>query len=204
MFARVAPSLGSAVRRPLIWIMVIALLVYGQSSSIVQMLGPAHRHAVVAAPGATPWFDTVAAVFQDIRTWRGHLHERLLPDEAVHGHRHSGPLLPSHAHATRASEVHVHGAGVPQHAHMHFHSVLQRHHHDPVDPSVVTLDRDGPDSLAEAAAQAGAGSASLTLGLATAMTVPSPVATVVAWNREAPARWADALPQLLERPPRAA
>lgn len=185
--------------------MALALLIYGQSSSIVQMLGPAHRHAVVAAPGATAWLDGVAAVFQDIRTWRDNLHERLLPEEAVHAHPHPGDMSLARADAQGASAAHVHGIGAQQHAHMHahFHSVFQRHHHDPVDPSVVTLDRDGPDTLADASAQASAGSASLTLGLATAVTLPSPVAAPLAWRREAPATWADALPRLLERPPRA-
>jgi hypothetical protein len=203
MFARFAPPLASAARRPLIWLMVLALWVYGQSSAIVQMLGPAHRHAVVATSGAPAWLDGVEAVFKDIRTWRDSLHEQLLPDEAVHAHPHPGETWAAQAHAAGAVEAHVQGAGVRQHAHHHFHSVSQRHHHDPLDPSVVTLDRDGPDMLADASAQASAGSASLTLGLATAVKVPSPAATPLAWNREAPATWADALPRLLERPPRA-
>lgn len=194
------PILASAVRKPLLWLVALALLIYGQSSSIVQMLGPVHRHAVVAQPAATAWFDGVEAVFADIRAWRDGLHERLLPEEEPHAHPHAGAGLLARG---GASETHVHDAAAGQHTHTHFHSVFQRHHHDPHDPSVVTLDGDGPDSLADASAQASAGSATLTLGLATAMTVPSPAASPVAWNRHTPVTWADAQPKLLERPPRA-
>lgn len=182
----------AAVRRPLLCLLVLALLAYGQSAVLVQLLGPAHRHAGAAERAGL--LDATAALLQQVEDLRQRWHERLMAQDAAPGDAEAHARLHEHGLA------HVHAAGAP--AHRHAHGVFERHRHDPHDDSVVALD--GPaGSLADASAQATAGSAAMPLALAPRWQLPRPAVAQARWPAAEAARWCDAVPELSERPPRA-
>ncbi|MGC4076149.1 MAG: hypothetical protein QM702_03775 [Rubrivivax sp.] len=182
----------AAVRRPLLCLLVLALLAYGQSAVLVQLLGSAHRHA--GAAERVDLLDATAALLQQVEDLRQRWHERLMPQGAAPGEAEAHARLHEHGLA------HVHAAGAP--AHRHAHGVFERHRHDPHDDSVVALDG-AAGSLADASALAAAGSAAMPLALAPQWRLPRPAASEACWPAAEAARWRDALPKLSERPPRA-
>lgn len=177
MHPRTAPARLPAIRRPLVWLIVLALVAYGHSALLVQLLGPAHRHE---ANPSGPWAGLVerfAGAFGDIRAWRAELHARLLPSEKAHAHAN----------------------GV---VHVHDHTTYQRHHHDPRDGSVVAIGALSGEAVADAASQASAGSATLPLAPAPHWRLPAAGARSRAWPAQPPERWSDADVVRSERPPR--
>jgi len=173
-------TMHPALRRFTLWLLLLALPIYGAAGAVQQMLGPVHRHTerVAAVPAAMPpsagelaAAQAVAAVLQglsDLRLW---------------------------AHA------HIHASNHATHAHQH--SAFKRHRHDPVDQSVVLLGGDlaSAQIAAELGAAAAAGSATLPLGLAISIVTPLPPAGRWRWSTEHSAAWRDADSRRLDRPP---
>lgn len=195
MFAQTALLKHCTTRRLTVWVLLLALAVYGYSGVLLQLLGPAHRHHSVAPADATQpqpaHGSSLTALAQDwlrpVRAWRDEMHAR----------SHAAGL-PMHAHAQPQSQPQ------PQ-PHTHTHSVFERHHHDAGDPTVVALDGGGAaaDAWSDGASAATVGSATLPLGLASSLTVPRPAARTRPWLRLSAPSWRDAHISQPERPPRA-
>lgn len=181
-------------RRSLIWLLVVACLVYAHSASLVQVLGPAHRHEQPAAGLSSGVFDRVDALFRPIRHWRAELQQRWLPQDLAH--RPVDGALHVHGDATDAAPHPGPGSGHPHH-----HSAFERHHHALGDPTVVGLEGPNADIAADDAAQAGAGTAHLPLALAPGWALPRAGARAVRWAHPTPERWCDAALRRPERPP---
>lgn len=185
-----------ALRRPLVWLIVLAIVAYGHSATLVQLLGPAHRHA---SPGVSvSFFGRIDDVFRDIRAWRAELRERLLPHQR-HAHARMDGNADTDAHRSRD---HLHVSDADNHAHSHAHAAYQRHRHDPRDDTVLALDGMSDGTTADAASPA-AGSAALPLALAPRWLWPVLPEAVPSWRTHRSARWTDAALRLPERPPRA-
>jgi len=166
----------------MLWVLVLAVPVYGSAGALLQMLGPVHRHAVPAAlptqtaklhpaPRATPTAKgfVPAWVVKPWQAWK----------EFAHAQSHGGLL--QHAHA---------------------HDDFERHHHDPGDDAVTALGADDARSTAaELGAAAAAGNASLPMGTATPWLVPPCVADAPLWSLATVARWRDADQRRRDRPP---
>lgn len=212
-----APSTG--LRQALVWVLALAILAQGQVAALVQLLGPVHWHAPVAEQAAQRWvpglIDEAASLFSDIRDWRAGLRARLLhgtaPEATATGgaHRHPHPDLHPHPHPH--PDPHASAQAAPSHAghatgdepeHAHAHAVSQRHHHSPIDPTLVTLDGGAGASGLDAAAQAAAGSVTLPLALAPAWAVPSPCVGAACWPADPSGEWADAPQRRADPPPR--
>ena len=89
-----APAqLSLSARRLVLWWLLVALPVYGLSSSIVALLGASHYHRDVAAAAVTHAMDG----WQDLRRGAG------LRDAALPVHSHA--LLQRHSHAQGDSSV---------------------------------------------------------------------------------------------------
>lgn len=175
--ALVSPVRMRRARGPVVWLLVLALAVYGCSSVLVQLLGPTHRHAL-SVSAEPPWLQRAAQALRAVQTWRAELHARWLPG-APAGLADAAVLAHAHAHAT-----------------------FQRHHHDPHDLTVVSLDGGEAAAAAEAASSGSGGSATLPLGPAMSWWLPGPSALPACWPKPAAARWTDATPWPLEHPPR--
>lgn len=170
-----------AARRLMVWALLWALAWQGYAGTVLQLLGPEHRHvsgaAVVAArPGSELGGSIgarVAGWLVALRAWQDDLHAR------------------------------SHAAGLSFHTHAH--GQFERHHHAIGDATVLALDSGGAagEGLSEGAAAASAGLATMALGLACALTLPAPAAQPCAWPRARARSWQDAAVRLPERPPRA-
>lgn len=211
-----------ATRRPLVWLVVLALAIYGQSATVVQLLGPAHRHELALQMpqiASTNVLQRIDVMFRDIRAWRAELRERLLPgqganmlaherahvhaDGTVHTHDGTGHGLVDDASAGHA---HSHDTPAQSHAHeaaghAHSHDGYQRHHHDPHDNSVVALDAMS-GAVADASSQAAAGSATLPMAFAPQQALLPGLECPNAWCAESLDHWTDASLRPSERPPR--
>jgi hypothetical protein len=166
-----------AACRMVLWLLAIALPVYGCAGTLVQLLGPMHRHAEPVALHAAPGFiertaaESLGWLVQGLGRWQAYAHE----------------------------QAHAHGAFV----HPHQHNAFERHYHGVDDPSVVSLDGKaarGP-LAAELGAAATAGSATLPLGLAVALVIPPAAVTAHRWSDHRIAAWHNAEPRRLDRPP---
>lgn len=186
-------------RRPVLWLLVLALVLYGHSSVIVQLLGPAHRHDAAASTSAPGWLDRAAAAFSDVRAWRAELRERLLPGQ--HDHKHIDGALHIYPHVQPRADSEARSAHDGS-GHEHSHASYQRHNHDPHDATVIALDGSDGSSAADAASMAGAGSATLPLALAPIWAPPSMSDPQASWSDRASARWTDASVSPPEHPPR--
>ncbi|HSI56217.1 MAG TPA: hypothetical protein VLA16_01590 [Ideonella sp.] len=212
-----AKAVAPAIRRPMVWLLVLAIMVYGHSAVLVQLLGPAHRHEASAAIATASPLSRIEGLFRDLRMWRADLHARLLPQGfPSQAHLHATAAGHAHSHEAwlEAAHTHAHGAHEPLDAvapvtiasannHAALHGSYQRHHHDPHDPSVVTLDGLNGDSGPDSASPSTAGSATLPLALAPGWALPSPSGRTLAWPTDRSDRWTDAALRLSERPPRA-
>ena len=128
------PTTFLAIRRPLVWLIAVAIVAYGYSATVVQLLGPAHRHEASAQTSSSP-FGPIGDMVRDLKAWRADLHARWLPHEA---HEHSHP-------------------------HSHGHGAYERHHHDLGDDSMVMLDGMGGGAAAADAGTAGSAALPLAL-----------------------------------------
>lgn len=181
MSTQPAPLKHRAIDRWIVWALVLALVAYGYSGALLQMLGPTHSHHAGVVTAAAQqglvkkdaWLTIAKEWFRPVRAWRDDLHAR----------SHAAGIL-----------------GAP-----HQHSAFERHHHDIDDPSVIALDGGGAagDALADGASTAAAGSGTLPLGLCAALVVPEPTARPCLWPRSGSHAWVDAIARLPERPPRA-
>jgi hypothetical protein len=189
------------VSRPGVWVLALALLVYGQSSVLLQLLGPTHRHAAAQSALGSGWLDRADVVFRDIRLWRAELRARLLPGQTTHVHAdglHTAHPHP-HPHTATAQRAEHDDA-----SHAHAHAAYQRHHHDVHDATVVSIGGQGGATASESVSAAGSGSATLTLALAPRLPLPVTAScTGPAWCGQPPTRWTDAAVMPLEHPPRA-
>lgn len=121
------PSTLPSLRRPLVWLLVVACLFQAPAVVLSGLFGPVHRHhGATAAVG--PW-DTLVDAFAGLRAWRAGLEQRWLPQ----AHRH------------------VHGPGTG-----HTHDAWQRHHHGIGDASVHALEGPGAHDSGSPASTAGA------------------------------------------------
>lgn len=173
----------------LVWGLIVALVIYGGSGALLQMLGPMHRHADLpqtAAHGALA--ERFEALASAARQW----HERVVT-QALFAHERER-FLPS----ARPVEAQA-GLG----AHLHSHGPFERHRHANDDTSVVSLD--GGSSAADGLSPSSGtlGSASLPMCLSPALTVPEAGRCGNDWHPPSPPRWRNAALKLLERPPQA-
>jgi hypothetical protein len=197
MFANTLQTLMLCARRPVIWLLASALLAYGHSSAMVQLLGPAHRHESVLSLASPSWLARADAMFRDVRAWRAELRQRLLPGQ--HAHLHADGERHSHMHQHAEAAVGADRSGA---SHALAHATYQRHHHDAHDATIISLDGPGATSASDAASTAGAGSATLPLALAPRWALPMMADLGPVWPDNAPARWTDAAVSPLEHPPR--
>ncbi|WP_077033512.1 hypothetical protein [Pelomonas sp. KK5] len=189
----------SAGRSATLLVLVLALLVYGCSSTLLRMVGPTHRHATPALM-AVAGPSLLASASSLLRHW----HEQARGQQQQQQQRMRTAALelalqqlddPRHARQ--------HTQGLP-HAHVHEHAALERHFHDPDDGSVIALEggtaQAALDGLASAAAL---GSAMLHFALPAALLVPPAPGRRGTWPRPARHAWHSAIPRPAERPPAA-
>lgn len=176
-----APRAATSPHHVGLWLLMLALVLYGYTGVVVQMLGPAHQHRS-ASDGAA-------------------VHEPAWGIAALR--THGSAITQSFLDWRAANHARSHALGLA--GHHHAHNAVARHHHAADDSTVVALPGQAASSaaLADGVDAATAGSASLPLALAADLRLPP--ATVPAWHR-APRHgptWADASPHRLDRPPQA-
>lgn len=189
------------LRCPLVAWLVLAIVAYGPSSVLLQMLGPAHRHEVPLAPVSAVQTTFVAGIqdmFRDLRAWRAQLRAQWLGDEVSTTLGHDHTQVSAHAHPHSVDAVHADGSAAAARS---AHAEYSRHHHDPGDATVVALDG-GPAGQSDAASQASGGSATLPLALASYDGLPALPAVLTVWPPTRRERWADIDAHPPERPPR--
>ena len=171
-----APSHRPLAQRAGVWLLLVALLVYGYSGALLKVLGPVHRHESVVVAISVPVAGPLDQLLRQVQAWR----------DKVHADSHTG-------HAT--------GLFV----HSHSHSDFERHHHDSGDASVVSLDAPGAlsEAVSDGVAAAAIGSAMLALGLGFTLALPAPAVRAQPWPQARALAWVSASTRLLERPPRA-
>ena len=150
------------MRAVMLWLLILAMPIYGASSTSLRLLGPAHWHSTPTTATAAqedwlgPVVQSVARLVQQVQQIR----------EAAH--------LRAHAHGQR-----------------HEHSSLQRHWHDVRDGTVHTLDSADPH-VADLVAGATIGSATLTLALPGALSPLPVSAANGQWPAMAVSAWSSA------------
>lgn len=200
----------SCLRPLMVWVLVLALPVHGVSNVLLQVMGAAHRHSVVALDdsnqGSAPWNarsalrSLVARVagpgaLQLIDTMhaRDHAWQRAAELKARPFTRSAGrPATPA---------VAEHQA---EQAHQHAHDTFQRHIHDPQDSSVVALGEhtQAPDAAGSAPVlDAGGGTFPLSPALSVQALAPS--AGTATWFKAQASGWRSHVIAPLERPPQA-
>lgn len=164
-----------ALRALLLWLLILALPVYGASGTSLRLLGPAHWHSApaaapaVAAPDAG-WLQPAVRVVQRLVSRVQDLRQQ------------------AHARA--------HALGQP-----HEHRGLQRHWHDAHDGSVHAVGSADP-AVADLVAGASVGSAMLVLAAPSALpTLPAAVANGP-WAAVPTVAWRDAPRHRSTPPPR--
>jgi hypothetical protein len=168
-------QLPARLRRAVVGLLLVALPLYGLGGALLRMLGPEHRHAVVAE--APSWSELVGRQLQALV---GPDTARLI--ENLHLQARLRPVASGHAHGTGAH---------------HHHGAFERHHHAPHDASVVATDGHHAGDAATG------GSTLLPLALPAALTIPSAPARPLRWPDHAATPWHNHVPALPERPPRA-
>jgi hypothetical protein len=178
--------------------LLLALLLYGYSGAVLQILGPAHMHpsgggtAASASASAGTQAPALQEATQDA-AWLARARQWLRPlrdwRDSLHARSHAAGLV-THQQ---------------QHQHEHQHNAFERHHHGTDDATVVALDGGAAasDALADGVSAASAGSASLPLGLGASLVLPEPTASGCRWPPPAATAWVNALAKQPERPPRA-
>jgi hypothetical protein len=178
-------TIRRSICQPILWLLVVAVMVYGTSAAVVGILGPSHVHMTAARDSAAG--QSITEVFRAVRAWRAELRHRLLPADHAHGPRSQDHILQDHVLQADSG---------------HHHDAWQRHHHEPQDRSVLALDNSaGPDATNPASS----GSATLPLALAQPPDVVchAHMAAARAWVPAAAARWSDAPQHTVHPPPRA-
>ena len=196
MLAATLQAVTRRVRRPVIWMLTLALLAYGHTSVMVQLMGPVHRHDVAVPSTAQTWLDGADAMFKDVRAWHAEIRERLLPGQQAHPHDEGERHAHAHPHADPVLQP-------PVDAHAHAHAGYERHHHDAHDPTVMALEGPSGTSDADAASLQSAGSASLPLALAPCWAPHLLPDAAAPWSAASAPRWTDAALCPPDQPPRA-
>jgi hypothetical protein len=162
------------MRALLLWLLILALPVYGASGTSLRLLGPAHWHSApaVAVPAQSDWLQPAVRLVQRV--------VQRVQDARIHAH--------ARAHAL---------------GQRHEHQGVQRHWHDVSDGSVHTLDSSADPAVADLVAGACVGSATLTLLNPSLPFISLPAAANGSWPSSPVAAWADAAPRPSLHPPRA-
>jgi len=199
--ARALAARPGAGRSAVLWAVIVALLVYGYAGTLLQIVGPMHRHA--SAPAAPP--AVIASLAETLRHW----HQQAQGLQV--GGRHRQDSAAAWAFALQRMDdsdpahAREHARGQP---HTHDHARFERHYHDPSDGSVIALDAHGSTRAAVdgLAATAALGSAMLPLWApqaALALTSPPGGYHAPRLQGAAP-RWRNADVIQEDRPPRPA
>jgi hypothetical protein len=164
-----------------LWLLIVSLPIYGGAGSLLQILGPVHRHEAPhgATRSGTAEAQRAEAVVRRGLGWAADAWKAW--KDFAHSQSHAGLL-----------------------SHTHQHRELERHHHAPLDDSVITLGADESASSAatELVATAASGSATLTLGMSMPWLLPrTPAAVPWRWDTDEP-RWSSAEPRRRDRPPK--
>lgn len=189
----------------LAWALVLALPWLGLGLVQRQALGPLHVHAsALQAPADTaalPGYRPLPDVAERAWAWwwaqvRAQTGQRAASgaSRALAAAHTQGVDAAAEAQAPSLAQLHPH-----PHPHPHPHAAWQRHHHDPVDDSVLALDA-APD---DAGAAAAASLLLLVLGSpASSLRVFPAPARPLAWPRAPGLRFSSRNPSPPLRPPR--
>jgi hypothetical protein len=172
------------IQASLVWVLMVALPVYGGSGVLLHLLGAPHRHqAVETVDESAPLVDTLLARVLGESTM-----------ELVAQFKARTAFVSPH-------KVHRHTPGTPEHS----HGLFERHHHDAGDDSVVALGALTPGGdLSGDAASAAVGSATLALGLTGSFVFPVQKSVAGPWPVAHDGPWRDLKHVPPERPPRGA
>jgi len=92
-----------ALHRAVLWLLLLALPVYGCAGVLLQMLGPAHRHAVPLRAVVAPSLG-VDWLLKRFSQWQAYAHEQAHANgHFVHPHQHT--LFERHHHAADDTSV---------------------------------------------------------------------------------------------------
>lgn len=185
-------------RQIILWMVMLALPLYGCTGTLLQILGPVHSHAPVhTAPAdfrfADPISQGVVWLAERWKDWQAYAHAQ------THGAQGKA-RLPAPGHA----QAHEHALEQEQEQEQeHHHDAFERHHHAP-DGDLITLGAQAHGSADAGDLNAGAGAAIavLALGLAASLRLPAPLAAAPGWLRAGTPMWRNAARRRLERPPR--
>lgn len=150
------------MRAVILWLLILAMPIYGASSTSLRLLGPAHWHSMPSTATAPqgdwlkPVVQSVARLVQRVQQMRQEAHLR--------------------AHA---------------YGHKHEHNGLQRHWHDLRDGTVHTLDNGDPN-VTDLVAGAAVGSATLTLAMPDTHVLMPDSAANGQWPAKAGTIWSSA------------
>lgn len=161
------------MRALLLWLLILALPVYGASSTSLRLLGPAHWHSSSPEAVSTVAEDLLRPVVDVVQRLALRVHDLRLK-----------------------AHVRAHATGT-----QHEHHGLQRHWHDAVDGSVHTVGSGDP-TVADLVAGASVGSATLALALPP-LPMPGFASRANGrWPLASATPWADAEPRHASPPPR--
>jgi hypothetical protein len=188
-----ASSTRAGVARPerwqqtTLWLLILALAVYGYAGVLVQALGPLHWHSTPA--------ETLAEVPAHDPDLKPSLWERV---EAT--------VLDWHVRALAAQRMLSASSAAqdPTHHPHHHHGLFERHHHDVGDATVVTMEPTSPEGQGSDDLNTSAATTALVALpqlLAPALTVHLPLASALRWPCLASPAWLNADLALAERPP---
>ena len=196
----------SCLRPLMVWVLVLALPVHGVSNVLLQVMGAAHRHSVVALDdsnqGSAPW-NARSALRSLVARVAGPGALQLI--DTMHARDHAwqrAAELKAHPFTPVASPVNTAQARLQ--AHQHAHDTFQRHIHDPQDSSVVALGEhtQAPDAAGSAPVlDAGGGTFPLSPALSVQALAPS--AGTATWFKAQASGWRSHVIAPLERPPQA-
>jgi hypothetical protein len=170
--------------------LLVALAVHGQAGALQRLLGPAHVHEA-ARHAAPPW---TASGLTDRSA--DHAADRSA-DEPATGRHPWLDLLP-----TWHEVLHGHGHAAQPPAPADRHALVERHHHDPADATVITQGGQASSGLDDAMAAASAGSVTALAALAGPLFVPQGDRRMSSPSPAPAPRWRNFDASLPDRPPR--
>lgn len=184
------------VRQIVIWVLACALPINSISTVLLHLLGTQHSHSISSAD-ADMTIGSTLSVRSMMRAIVGDGAMDLI--DAYHAHEQ---------HLRAPDALRRHGAlplqahGMTEQEHAHAHSMLQRHHHDPADGTVIVLGEKetGHDGAGSASSFDASSAFPLPSTLMSARATFSTVAPV--WPNHAITAWHNHVSAPLERPPR--
>ncbi len=163
--------------------LLVALALHGHAGALQRMLGPAHVHE--AAHQVSP----------PLRA--GGPAEGSVNEPAASSH-HGLHMLP-----TWREQLHGHGHAPYPPPPVDRHELVERHHHDPADATVLTQGGEASSGLDDAILAASAGSVTALAALAGPLLVPRIGGRMVHPSPVQASRWRNFDASLPDRPPRA-